>query len=261
MPFDQVTTPRGTTVQEESDEAKNIGLILITRAFFAVLLLLLLLVLMMALIGAREIDSVLNWLCTLVFLNLIAITLWVVRLLDSARFPTRWYDWLLWLPTGYLSLFMLVLTMSFFLDYPTVIHNPKLLVGLIPAAILIAAALQVVNTRVRMLCLCLPDLVSVVLIFIILGQAAYLGDLDGMTLMFVSTFLLLVLTGCLSYLTGWIVLTRRLKAKPQACLTCGYDLTGTVTAGKRACPECGRAILADQVRWFEDQGFDVQRPK
>jgi hypothetical protein len=35
------------------------------------------------------------------------------------------------------------------------------------------------------------------------------------------------------------------------CEGCGYDLRGTLVAGRTSCPECGRVIPEDVIRWFE----------
>jgi ribosomal protein S27AE len=35
---------------------------------------------------------------------------------------------------------------------------------------------------------------------------------------------------------------RRMKFHEQLCLSCGYDLRGTVAAGRTSCPECGKPI-------------------
>jgi len=33
----------------------------------------------------------------------------------------------------------------------------------------------------------------------------------------------------------------------KRCFHCGYDLTGTIDAGERACPECGRSFTIDDL--------------
>lgn len=35
---------------------------------------------------------------------------------------------------------------------------------------------------------------------------------------------------------------RQRRRLPDHCHTCGYNLTGTLTAGRSECPECGAAI-------------------
>jgi ribosomal protein L34E len=43
----------------------------------------------------------------------------------------------------------------------------------------------------------------------------------------------------------WLVHWRRRRALPEhACVKCGYDLQGTLAAGRSECPECGQTIEA-----------------
>ena len=45
------------------------------------------------------------------------------------------------------------------------------------------------------------------------------------------------------WLALWLInWHRRRKLPEQACSKCGYDLQGTVAAGRRECPECGERI-------------------
>ena len=47
----------------------------------------------------------------------------------------------------------------------------------------------------------------------------------------------------------WLYKRLRRRNLPQhACPHCRYDLRGTIAAGRSECPECGRAMTADQSR-------------
>jgi len=60
------------------------------------------------------------------------------------------------------------------------------------------------------------------------GYTLYLSSSHWLLLCFVCT------GAAISY---W--LTRKTRFTPQQCQSCGYDLRGTLAAGRTVCPECG----------------------
>ena len=58
----------------------------------------------------------------------------------------------------------------------------------------------------------------------------------------VPYWIIFVLTAILPAL--WLYRRIRYRKKPGHCPSCGYNLKGTIEAGRTECPECGKPIEA-----------------
>ena len=63
----------------------------------------------------------------------------------------------------------------------------------------------------------------------------------------VATFVTAIASALLlvEYVASWLPPLLRRSKSPKLQCGCGYDLRGTIRAGKTECPECGRRFLDD----------------